>query len=119
RENRAGTTCVRRRVVASTLLSQLQDAPPSSTRTKAASSAASVLCGSSISDLKPCAPEGRIAAWVFSLPIFFGLRNHAGRRSEPISNAGDRQVDSSDQERRKRQLINIAWFWWTLFGDGW
>jgi len=51
---------------------------------------------------------------VFSLHIFFGLRNHAGRRSEPISKAGGRQLDSSDQERRKRQLINIAWFWWTL-----
>jgi hypothetical protein len=40
-------------------------------------------------------------------------------RSEPISKAGGRQLDSSDQERRQRQLINIAWFWWTLFGDGW
>ena len=52
---------------------------------------------------------------MLSLHIFFGLRNHAGRRSEPISKAGGRQLDSSDQERRKRQLINIAWFWWTLF----
>jgi hypothetical protein len=86
----------------------LPDAPPSSTGTKAASSASFVRSGSSISDLKRCAPEGRIAAWVFSLHIFFGLRNHAGRRSEPISKAGGRQLDSSDQERRKRQLFNIA-----------
>jgi hypothetical protein len=83
--NRAGTTCFHRRVVASAIVSQLPDAPPSSAGTKAASSASSVRCGSSISDLKRCAPEGRIAAWVFSLYIFFGLRNHAGRRSEPIS----------------------------------